>query len=83
MIPFLTRHLPGHPLLVMQDMPGAGGMVAANYLYNIAHQDGSEIGMVGRGIGIEPLLDPRDKGRVMSRPNSTGSGRRSRRLAWC
>jgi len=36
-------------------------MVAASYLYNIARQDGSEIGMVGRGTGIEPLLDPKDK----------------------
>jgi len=29
---------------------------------NIARQDGSEIGMVGRGVGIEPLLDPKDRG---------------------
>src|SRR5579872_5026298 len=61
MIPFLSRHLPGHPLFVLQEMPGAAGMVAANYLYNIARHDGSEIGMVGRGVGIEPLLDPKDK----------------------
>jgi tripartite-type tricarboxylate transporter receptor subunit TctC len=61
LLPYLTRHLPGHPLFVMQEMPGAGGMVAANYLYSIARQDGSEIGMVGRGTGIEPLLDPKDK----------------------
>jgi tripartite-type tricarboxylate transporter receptor subunit TctC len=59
--PYLSRHLPGHPLFVMQEMPGAAGMVAANYLYNIARHDGSEIGMVGRGVGIEPLLDPKDK----------------------
>jgi tripartite-type tricarboxylate transporter receptor subunit TctC len=43
-------------------MPGAAGMVAANYLYNIARHDGSEIGMVGRGVGIEPLIDPKDRG---------------------
>jgi tripartite-type tricarboxylate transporter receptor subunit TctC len=43
-------------------MPGAAGMVAANYLYNIARHDGSEIGMVGRGVGIEPLVDPKDRG---------------------
>jgi tripartite-type tricarboxylate transporter receptor subunit TctC len=60
-IPYLSRHLPGHPLFVIQEMPGAAGMVAANYLYNIARHDGSEIGMVGRGVGIQPLLDPRDK----------------------
>jgi tripartite-type tricarboxylate transporter receptor subunit TctC len=62
LIPYLSRHLPGHPLIVLQEMPGAAGMVAANYLYNIAHRDGSEIGMVGRGVGIEPLLDPKDPG---------------------
>jgi tripartite-type tricarboxylate transporter receptor subunit TctC len=61
LLPYLSRHLPGHPTFVMQEMPGAGGMVAANYLYNIARRDGSEIGMVGRGTGIEPLLDPKDK----------------------
>jgi tripartite-type tricarboxylate transporter receptor subunit TctC len=60
--PYLSRHLPGHPLFIMQEMPGAAGMVAANYLYNIARHDGSEIGMVGRGVGIEPLIDPKDKG---------------------
>jgi tripartite-type tricarboxylate transporter receptor subunit TctC len=60
LIPYLSRHLPGHPLIVLQEMPGAAGMVAANYLYNIARHDGSEIGMVGRGVGVEPLLDPKD-----------------------
>jgi tripartite-type tricarboxylate transporter receptor subunit TctC len=62
LIPYLSRHLPGHPTFVMQQMPGAAGMVAANYLYNIARRDGSELGMVGRGVGIEPLLDPKDPG---------------------
>ncbi len=59
---FLTRHMPGHPTFVMQDMPGAAGIVAANYLYNVAKQDGSEIGMVGRAVGTQPLLDPKDRG---------------------
>jgi tripartite-type tricarboxylate transporter receptor subunit TctC len=50
-------------------------MVAANYLYNIARHDGSEIGMVGRGVGIEPLLDPQDRGPryVASKFNWIGS----------
>ncbi|HLH94112.1 MAG TPA: tripartite tricarboxylate transporter substrate-binding protein [Xanthobacteraceae bacterium] len=61
LMPFLSRHLPGHPSFVLQEMPGAAGMTAANHLYNIARRDGSEIGMVGRGVGIEPLLDPKDK----------------------
>ena len=58
---FMTRHLPGHPIFVVQTMPGAGGIIAANYLYNIAPRDGSEIGMVGRASGTQPLIDPKDK----------------------
>jgi tripartite-type tricarboxylate transporter receptor subunit TctC len=59
----------------MREMPGAAGMVAANYLYNIARHDGSEIGMVGRGAGIEPLLAPKDKAQryVASRFNWIGT----------
>jgi tripartite-type tricarboxylate transporter receptor subunit TctC len=59
---FLTRHVPGHPLFVMQNMPGAGGVIVANYLYNIAPKDGSEIAMVARGAATQPLLEPKDRG---------------------
>src|SRR5262249_19312691 len=48
--PFLTKHLPGHPLFVPTGMPGAGGIVAANYLANIAPKDGTEIAIVGRAV---------------------------------
>jgi len=58
----LTRHVPGKPNFVMHNMPGAGGVVVANHLYNIAARDGSEIGMVARGAATQPLLDPRDRG---------------------
>jgi tripartite-type tricarboxylate transporter receptor subunit TctC len=59
---FMNRHLPGNPFFVMQNMPGAGGVIVANYLYNIAPHDGSEIGMVARGAATQPLLDPKDRG---------------------
>jgi tripartite-type tricarboxylate transporter receptor subunit TctC len=58
----LSRHVPGNPLFVMQNMPGAGGVIVANYLYNIAARDGSEIGMVARGAATQPLLEPNDRG---------------------
>src|SRR5262249_52909889 len=58
---YMSRYLPGNPNFVSQSMPGAGGMIAANYLYNIAPRDGSEIGIVGRAVGTQPLLDPNDK----------------------
>ena len=55
---FLGKHLPGRPGFVIASMPGAGGIVAANYLYNIAAKDGAEIGIVGRAISTEPLINP-------------------------
>src|SRR6266550_5981118 len=52
----LTRHLPGHPTIVPQNRPGAGSLNLANYLFNAAPRDGSEIAIVGRGVAMEPLL---------------------------
>jgi tripartite-type tricarboxylate transporter receptor subunit TctC len=42
---FMRAHIPGNPVLVPQNMIGAGGIKMANYLYSIAPQDGSAIGM--------------------------------------
>jgi tripartite-type tricarboxylate transporter receptor subunit TctC len=44
----LGRHIPGAPSIVVQNMPGGGGMKAANYLYAIASKDGLELGAVNR-----------------------------------
>src|SRR5262245_3851151 len=41
----MTKLLPGNPGFLAQNMPGAGGIVATNYLYNVAPQDGSVLGM--------------------------------------
>jgi tripartite-type tricarboxylate transporter receptor subunit TctC len=46
----LPRHIPGHPTFVVQNMPGAGHMRAANWLYNIAPRDGTVWGSVSRNI---------------------------------
>ena len=55
---YMSRHLPGNPSFVVQMMPGAGGAISANYLYNVASRDGSEMGMVGSVVGILPLIAP-------------------------
>jgi tripartite-type tricarboxylate transporter receptor subunit TctC len=39
----LGRHLPGHPTVVVENMPGAGGRNVANFLYNVAPKDGTAI----------------------------------------
>jgi tripartite-type tricarboxylate transporter receptor subunit TctC len=41
---WLNKHIPGSPTIVVQNMPGAGGVVAANHIYNVAPKDGTVIG---------------------------------------
>ncbi len=52
------RHVPGKPGVVVQNMPGAGGIRAANYIYNIAPRDGSVIGMIDQSLPLQQLLEP-------------------------
>jgi tripartite-type tricarboxylate transporter receptor subunit TctC len=53
----LEKHMPGHPNVVPQNMPGAGGLAAANYLYNLAPPDGLTIATFGPFNALEPLFD--------------------------
>lgn len=56
----IARHLghfiPGQPTVVVQNMPGAGSMVAANYVFNRSAKDGSEIGMLNGAVILEQLF---------------------------
>jgi len=52
----LGSHIPGGPSLVVQNMLGAGGLKAVDYLNKIAPKDGSVIGTIGRGLPFEPIL---------------------------
>jgi tripartite-type tricarboxylate transporter receptor subunit TctC len=52
----LGRHLPGHPTVVVANMPGAASIRAANYIANVAPKDGSALGMVAQSIAEEQLL---------------------------
>jgi tripartite-type tricarboxylate transporter receptor subunit TctC len=52
----IGRHIPGQPTIVPRNMPGAGSLVLANWLYNVAPKDGTAFGMIGRGTGFDPLL---------------------------
>jgi len=57
---FVARHisaqLPGKPTVIVQNMPGAGALNAANHLANTAAKDGTAMALVARGMGIEPML---------------------------
>jgi tripartite-type tricarboxylate transporter receptor subunit TctC len=52
----LSKHIPGNPPVVVQNMPGAGSLKMANYLYGVAPKDGSTIGIFSRGMAMEPLI---------------------------
>ena len=52
----IGRYLPGKPSVLVQNMPGAGSLVAAANLYNVAPKDGTTLGVVGGGTVIEPLV---------------------------
>ncbi|MGE5538183.1 MAG: Bug family tripartite tricarboxylate transporter substrate binding protein [Gemmatimonas sp.] len=52
----MPKHLPGNPNIVPQNVPGAGGLKLMNQLANVSPKDGTAIGLVNRGIPLEPLL---------------------------
>ena len=53
---FMGKHIPGNPSVIAQNMPGAGSLTLANYLYNVAPRDGTTIGTFARGMAMEPLV---------------------------
>jgi tripartite-type tricarboxylate transporter receptor subunit TctC len=53
---FLSRHMPGDPQVVVQNMPGAASNVAAGYVYNVAPKDGTVLGAIFMGAVVDPLF---------------------------
>jgi tripartite-type tricarboxylate transporter receptor subunit TctC len=49
-------HIPGHPNVVVHNMPGAGSMNAANHVFNVSPKDGSEIGLFAGSIVVDPVI---------------------------
>ena len=56
---YLGKYIPGNPTVVVQNMPGAGSLRAANFLYNVAPKDGTALGVVTQTVMLEaPLGTP-------------------------
>jgi len=53
---YMGRHLPGSPTVIAQHMPGAGGLVVANYIAQRAPRDGTEFAIAARTVAFEPQL---------------------------
>ncbi len=53
--PYLSKHIPGNPTIVVQNMPGAGGLRAMQYFASVAPRDGSVLGLVHSSVPFAPL----------------------------
>ena len=52
----MTRYIPGNPNILVENMPGAGTLVATNHLFNVAPRDGTVIGMVSRSMPAAAVM---------------------------
>src|SRR5437588_330847 len=53
----LPSHLPGGPTVIARTMPGGGGVIASNHLYNVAPQDGTAMAIIISSFANEQLFD--------------------------
>jgi tripartite-type tricarboxylate transporter receptor subunit TctC len=53
---YMPKHLPGNPNVIVQNMPGAGSLIATNYVANVAKPDGLTLGMIGSGIYLDQMM---------------------------
>ena len=52
----MGKHIPGNPTFVVENMPGAGFLISANYIYKVAKPDGLTIGHFIGGLFLQQLL---------------------------
>src|SRR5262245_45889265 len=65
---FLPRHLPGHPTIIAQNMPGAGSFVAAKYIHDVAPKDGTVLGSLAQTLALDSLTNTSAKLEVANMP---------------
>ncbi|HEX7227308.1 MAG TPA: hypothetical protein VF353_05985, partial [Candidatus Binatia bacterium] len=52
----MGKHIPGNPTFIVENMPGAGFLISANHMYNLAKPDGLTIGHFIGGLFLQQLL---------------------------
>jgi tripartite-type tricarboxylate transporter receptor subunit TctC len=57
---YMPKHIPGNPEMIVQNMPGAAGMAAVNYIFKVAKPDGLTLGMPPRSVAIDQLAGIRE-----------------------
>jgi tripartite-type tricarboxylate transporter receptor subunit TctC len=53
---YLPKHIPGNPTIITRNMPGAGGITAANTLYSMSPRDGTAMGLLRNLVPFEPIF---------------------------
>jgi len=56
----MGKHIPGNPVFIAQNMPGAGSMIAANHLYNVAKPDGMTMAAIGPSLYLDQLIGKKE-----------------------
>lgn len=56
----MPKHIPGNPEMIVQNMPGAGSVIATNYVYNVAKPDGLTIGFPSNAIYLDQLVSRKE-----------------------
>ena len=56
----VARHIPGNPAVIVQNMPGAGSLIATNNIYNVAKPDGLTLGAIGPSVYLDQLTGKKE-----------------------
>jgi tripartite-type tricarboxylate transporter receptor subunit TctC len=56
----MGKHIAGNPKLIAQNMPGAGSMIAANHIFNVAKADGLTMGSIGPSLYLDQLVGKKE-----------------------
>lgn len=80
---YLGKHTPGNPAVIVHNMPGGGGLVAANYLFNVAKPDGLTIAAMSRANYIEQMVGRAEVRADFRKFNWIGSFNKAPMMAAC
>jgi tripartite-type tricarboxylate transporter receptor subunit TctC len=79
---YVPKYLPGNPEMVVQNMPGAGGLIAANHMYGVAKPDGLTLGMLSYGMYLDQLVGRKEAQYDARKFNWIGSPEKSEVLMY-
>src|SRR5262249_45081524 len=80
---FFAKYIPGNPVIVSRNMQGAGGIILANHLYNVAAPDGLALGMPGRsGCLLSNVVPQKGISYDLTRFSYVGGNGRASNALW-